>query len=86
MRISDLINKCREAGEQWAIDVRNETADAEAVRWGAGDVGDLALVTAEGTVSHEVWSTLTSEDRSTLIDAVLAGARAKWTGPPRRTS
>ena len=51
------------------------------MKWGAGDVGDGALVTAQIVVSNAGWrwADIPPANRVALVDAVLAGAAHEWT-------
>lgn len=77
-----LIENCKSAGEQWAIDVYNETeaVKRDAVKWGAGDVGDGALVAAQTVVTEAgaEWEDVPKSARVALVYAVLAGASREW--------
>lgn len=77
--IDEARELCEAAGEQWAADVWDEAEGEDArakVRWGASDVGDGALVTAQEAIGHEAFATLPNPGE--LVDAVLDGARQEW--------
>jgi len=83
MDLKNLTENCKAGGSQWALDVYNETEATKraAVKWGAGDVGDGALVTAQTVVTEAgaKWADVPEANRGALVDAVLAGAAREWT-------